>query len=128
MSSQVTINSLKEYHYIKNKLSFILEAKQKTINPKLLKKMHLFNRKKIMSEAMFYTEGTLFTKNINISFERAYFFEGNIYMQDCYSKDKNATIKARNAVYTKDFIEYKNLKLDKSNKIYHKFKYRVNLK
>ncbi len=87
--------------------------------------MGFFNRKKVMSESMYYTNGTFYTKNVKVDFERAYFLEGSFYMQNCFTKDGNDTVKSKSAKYDKSFIEYSGVKLKKNNKIYHKFKYRL---
>ena len=127
-ANELVLQNLQEREFSQNALLYILKASKKTIKPQKLQKFTLFNRKKIASEAMFYDNGTLFQKDIKVDFERAYFYEGDLYMQNCYSSLGDGYIKSDFAIYKKDYIEFKKLVMKKDNKIYHKFKYLYRIK
>lgn len=124
-SNQLINEYLEERKFDTKGLIYLLKAEQKTTDFDKLKKLNLFNRKHIISNAIYYDNGTLYKKNIKVDFKRAYFFEGDLHMENCYSFFEGATIKAKFAVYKKTHIEFKDLILKKDNVTYHKFKYEV---
>jgi len=105
----------------------LIKANKKVIDYAKLRKMNFFNRKQVISEASSYQNGLFIHEKIKIDFTKGYFYEGDFYMQDCYCSYKNGTIKAKNAVYKKTFVEFSNLLLLQDEKKYHKFIYRVDL-
>ena len=106
-------------------LSYILEADQKTIDTTVLKKLNLFNRKKIVANSVYYTDGVFNKKNIKVTFKRGYFLEGVFYMKDCYSSNGKDYIKSKTAKYMGSFIEFSGVMMKKNNKQYRKYKYIV---
>jgi len=127
-ASELTLINLQEIKLTTKGLSYILNADKKIIDPKKLKKLNFFNRGKVISNAVYYLNGDLAKRNIKVKFEKAYFVDGNLYMQNCYSDYDGGYIKAKSAVYKKDYIEFKNLFMLHKNKKYKKFKYIVETK
>ncbi len=121
--ADMTMHNVKEHTYNSESLIYILHAEQKSINSKNLKKINLFNAKEILSKSIFYEKGSLKTKELNVSFQRAFFYGGDLYMSGCYSLLKDGYIEAESAVYKKDVIEYKNLFMRKDGKLYRKFSF-----
>ena len=121
------MTNIQEREFTNEGFLYLIQAEKKVINYKKLRKMNLFNRKKIISEASSYQNGSFKNKQIEIDFAKAYFYEGDFYMQDCYCNYRNGTIKAKDAVYKKTYIEFKGLLLLENGKKYHKFIYRVDL-
>ena len=126
-ASGLTFEGIKERKFSKKKLEYILRAQKKIIDYKNLRKINLFNRKKTVADSLYYENGTLFQKNIQVNFKRAYFYEGDFYMQECYTKLSNGFIQAKTAIYKKRYIEYKDVLMEQDNKKYRKFTYKVML-
>lgn len=126
-TNEITLNGIKEKKFTSTGLDYIIKADKKTIDYLKLRKIHLFNMKEIMSQALYYNNGSFYQKQIKVDFERAYFYEGNFYMQNCFSNTETGSIKAKSAIYKKKYIDFKDLVLEKENKKYHKFKYRIDL-
>lgn len=104
-------------------LSYLLEAQEKIIDNKLLKKLNFFNRKKIIANSIYYRDGVFRKKNIDINFKRGYFYEGAFYMHDCYSSKNEDYIKAKRAKYMGSYIEFSDVMMKKNSKKYRKYKY-----
>lgn len=119
------MSNLSEKSFTTNGLAYIVQAETKIMDFEKLKKLNLFDRKNTIAKSIYYTKGTFHKKNIKVDFLKAYFYEGDFYMQGCFSTDINSSIKAKTALYKGDYIEFKDLVLKKDGKIYHKFKYRV---
>ena len=128
MGAELTIEKLTERKFTKSGLSYILKAESKTIDIKKLKKINLFNRKKIISNAIYYTNGAFVKKNIKVNFAKGFFLEGDFYMQDCYSSSKDNYIKSKTAKYDGKKIIFYKVIMQKNKKTYHKFKYIVDTK
>ena len=121
--TEVTMHKIKERKYSTSSLIYFIDAKRKTINSQKLKKFNLFNRKKIISESVFYDQGSFQTKDVTVAFERAYFYEGNFHMQGCYTEIQDGYIESKSAIYKKNEIEYKDVMMQKDAKKYRKFYY-----
>jgi len=128
VAKEIIINNLEEKLLTSSGLSYILKADKKTIDAKKLKKLNFFNRKKIISNSLYYTNGDFSKKNIKVHFKKGYFLEGDFYMQDCFSSYNGAYIKSKQAKYKKSYIEFSGVVMKKNDKIYHKFRYRVDTK
>lgn len=126
-ANPLVFEGVKEQVFTQNGLQYILQAKKKTIDYKKLGKIRLFNSKNIVSQLLYYNQGVFHQKNLKISFEKAYFYEGNLYMQECYTQLEDGYIKAKTAIYRTKYIEYKDVSMEQSKKKYHKFKYILNL-
>jgi hypothetical protein len=121
------MTNIQEREFTNEGFLYLIKAEKKVIDYKKLRKMNWFNRKKIVSEASNYHKGSLEDKNIKIDFVKGHFYEGDFYMEDCYCNYQNGYIKAKNAVYKKTFVEFRNLLLLQDGKKHHKFTHRVNL-
>ncbi len=124
-AQDIVINDIQERKFTKLALSHIIKATSKTVDLKLLRKINFFNRKNIIANSIYYQNGTFYKKNIKIDFEKAYFYEGIFYMQNCYGKYQDGFIKSKTASYYNNQIEFQNLILKKEKKLYHKFKYAI---
>jgi len=122
-ASKLTLTNIQEREFDKKGLVYLIKAHKKEMDFEKLRHFHIFNRQKYVSEAIHYMNGTLHKKNIRVDFEYAYFYEGNLYMKNCYAIYKNGNIKSKSAIYKQDYIEFHKLILKEKNKIYHKFKY-----
>jgi len=127
-SNTIVFNKIEESSYNTEGLVHRIKASKKTINLEKLKHFSIFNQKKTISEAIYYTNGTFYVKGIKIDFTTGYFYEGYFYMKGCFARTKSTTIQAKSVIYKKKYIIFKNLILNKKNKIYHKFKYLVEIK
>jgi hypothetical protein len=127
LSNELIMTNLQEREFTSDGLLYLLKAEKKVIDYKKLRKMNWFNRNEIVSEASNYHHGSFEEKNLKIDFEEGHFYEGDFYMQDCYCSYKDGYIKAKNAVYKKTFVEFRNLLLLQDGKKHHKFTYKVDL-
>lgn len=114
-------DDISERQFSLNGLSYKIKARKKVIDYKQLRKIRFFNRKQIVSQALYYTDGSFYKKNLKVDFVKGFFYEGEFHMQDCYSDIENGYIKAESAIYKKDFVEYKNLMMQKDGMKYRKF-------
>ena len=64
---------VKERKFTLNGLSYMIKAKNKIIDYKKLRKIRLFNRKQIASQAMYYINGAFFQKNLKVDFKKGFF-------------------------------------------------------
>lgn len=119
---------IKERKFSLNGLSYIVEAKKKTIDYNKLRKLKFFKRKQIVSQTIFYNNGTFYQKNIKVDFVKGFFYDGNFYMQGCFSLINGGHIKADSAIVRKDHIEFKDLFIVKNTKKYRKFKHLIDTK
>jgi len=127
-ANELMLHNLQEREFTRNGLLYVIKANKKIVNFKRLKKIHFFNRKRLVSEAIYYQNGTLYQKHFKVDFEKAYFFEGDFYMQNCYATLQDGYIKSDFAIYKQNYVEFQKLVMKKENKIYHKFKYITYLK
>ena len=127
-ANKLVLQNIQEREFSPNSLVYILNANRKIIKFEKLRHFSLFNRKRIVSEAIYYENGTLHQKDISIDFKRAYFYEGNLYMHNCYATLKDGYIKSEDAIYQRTDIKFTKLVMKKKNKMYHKFKYIYHLK
>ena len=116
---------VRERKFTLNGLSYLIKAKKKVIDYKKFRKIRLFNRKHIASQVIYYNDGAFFQKDIKVDFKKGFFYEGDFHMEDCFSSLENGYIKSKSAIATKDYTEYKDVFLEKNNKKYRKFKYKV---
>jgi len=126
-ANSLTFEGIKERRFSQKNLEYILQADKKTIDYKNLRKINFFNRKKIVADSIYYENGTLFQKNLQVNFKRAYFYEGNLHMQECYTKLSNGFIQATTAIYKKKYIEFQDVVMKQDDKKYRKFTYKVML-
>ncbi|MEA2017566.1 MAG: hypothetical protein U9N59_03880 [Campylobacterota bacterium] len=118
---------IKETSISNRGLQYILEAKQKIILTKKIKKLNIFNRTKIIEDSIYYLNGKFHQKNIVVSFQKGYFFDGKFYMENCNSKYKNKKITSKSAVYNKKSIVFKQVLLHSNKIAYKKFNLKVSL-
>ena len=126
-SDILEMQNLQEREFSQERLLYMIKAEKKTIDFKKLRHISFLRLQKQVSEAIFYENGVLHLKEIDIKFKRAYFFEGNLYMSGCYATFDGGTIEAKNALYKKESIEFKDLRMQKGKRIFHKYKYNYKL-
>lgn len=126
-SHEITFYKIEEKAFTPLGLNYIIKANKKTIDSQQIKKANIFNIKSIVSKMLYYTQGVFYKNNIEIYFNKAYFYEGDFYMYECEVMGANIYIRAKEGIYKKKYIEFKNLVLEKNNKTYHKIKYIIKL-
>jgi len=124
-ADDIIFQDIKEMEYTTAGLSYIIRANQKTINIDKLKKISLFNRKKVLSDSIYYRDGTFNKCNIAVNFHKGYFFEGAFLMDNCFINYNGASIQATTVEFKEKYIDLRNVILKKNNKEFHKFKYRI---
>lgn len=122
-ASKIIVKDIEERLFTTSGLAYIIIANQKIFDLTKIKKIHLFNRKRIMSDSVFYKDGVFKIKNAEVSFEKGYFLDGEFIMINCSSNYNNSFIRSKMAKYKKTHIEFSGVVLKKDTKIYHKFKY-----
>ena len=66
LAKKITINNLQERKLTTSGLAYIVKANKKIIDIENLKKFNYFNRKKNISESIYYDNGTFYKKNIKV--------------------------------------------------------------
>ncbi len=123
----VTFEGIEEKKLTTNGLKYKISASTKKINPTNIKKILILNKEKIMSESIFYTNGALKTKNLEIDFEKAYFLEGNFIMNNAKGKYNKKEFTSEKAIYKYSIIEFENLYISENGKNFKKLKYILKL-
>lgn len=80
-----------------------------------------------MRESIFYTNGTLKTKDLKIDFKKAYFLEGNFIMNNAKGKYNKKEFTSEKAIYKYSTIEFQNLYISENGKNSKKLKYILKL-
>lgn len=125
-SNELIFYNIEEYQINTKNLKYKIEAKTKEIDFDKLKKIKIFNIQKKISEASFYTNGKYINKSIEISFEKAYFYQGNFIMENTKTTFDKKILQAKTAIVYKDKILFKNLFMTEKNKKMRKIKYLIN--
>lgn len=126
-STKLKILGLEEYKISENKVLYKIEAESKNIDYQKLKKFRIYNKEKVISNSSFYTNGNLSSKELNISFKKGYFLEGNFIMLDLHGFYKNNKFRAKKASYRSKDLFMKNVFISIDGKKYKKFKYSLPL-
>ena len=126
-ADDIIFKNIQEREYTTTGLSYILIANQKTVNIDKLRKINLFNRKKVLSDSIYYHDGTFNRYDIAVDFYKGYFFEGAFLMDNCFINYDGASIQANKAEFKEKYIKLENVILKKNNKEYHKLKYKINV-
>jgi hypothetical protein len=121
----IKFSNIKEYKFLKNKLLYIIKAKEKKIFPSKLKKINFFNLEKRLEKAIFYLNGTFYQKNIALNFKKGYFFDGKFYMNNCDLIYNNKKIRAKKAIYQKEYINFKKIDIVDKNILRRKLRYKI---
>lgn len=126
-STKLKILGLEEYKISENKVLYKIEAESKNIDYQKLKKFRIYNKEKVISNSSFYTNGNLSSKELNISFKKGYFLEGNFIMLDLHGFYKNNKFRAKKASYRSKDLFMKDVFISIDGKKYKKFKYSLPL-
>ncbi|WP_108064290.1 hypothetical protein [Poseidonibacter lekithochrous] len=126
-STKIKILDLEEYKISENKILYKIKAESKSIDYKKLKKFRIYNKERVISNSSFYTNGKFLSKELNITFKKGYFLEGNFIMLDLHGFYKNNKFRAKKASYRKKDLFMKNVFISIDDKKYKKFKYSLPL-
>lgn len=126
-STSIKLDDIEEYKITENRVLYKIEAKSKNIHYKKFKKFRFFNKEKIVSNSSYYLNGSFSSKDLEISFKKAYFLEGNFIMLESKGKYKTNPFKAKKAIFSRSDLFLKNVRIRLGNRNYKKFKYKIKL-
>lgn len=122
----IKINNLVEHKIYEDKIVYKITAQTKEINNKTLKKkFSILLKEKMISENIFYINGTFETKQMKIEFQKGYFLEGNFVMIDTNGFYKENKFKSEKTIYNSKQLDFENLFITIENKLYKKLKYSI---
>jgi len=107
--------------------AYQIKAQKKILNYDKLKKINFINKKKLLSQNIYYQNGYILKQNQKISFDKAYFLEGIFHMLNCKTIFQNSKINAKSCKINKNILQLKDLFLQKNHKTYRKVSYKINL-
>lgn len=88
------------YNLKKSEISYILNAKQYIINTDAMRKEYNFLNRKMMAQMHHYRQdGDFQSKNINLNFEKAYEYNGNLVFENVFFKYKEDSLRAKECFY-----------------------------
>lgn len=120
----MNIQEVLEQRLNKNGLLYKITANSKTLNYQNLKKNLFFsNKERIVSKNLYYTNGLFETKDINIYFQKAYFFQGDFIMLNAKGLYKSSNFNAEKIIYKQNRLNFKNVFISLDGKKYRKLKY-----
>lgn len=114
----IKLENITEYKMDDKKLIYKITAKEKNIkNLKSSKSLIFFNKEKLVSENIFYSNGTFDIKDVNIKFEKAYFLEGKFIMINVKGNYIKTEFISQKVVYEREKLQLKNsLIIDEKSK------------
>lgn len=124
----ISIENLTEYKVLGENIVLKITAEKKVINNKDLKKILFFlNKEDIVSDKIYYENGTFESKDIKIKFKKGYFLENNFIMIDCAGKYKENSFQSKKTIFKYDKLEFENVFIMIENQEFKKLKYCVDL-
>ena len=125
----IQIQDVVEHKLDEKRVIFKISAQSKEMNYKNLEKTFLFfNKHQMVSNNIFYSNGFFETKDMKISFKKAYFLEGNFVMLDTQGIIENKKFQSKKSIYKYNKIDFENIFITIENKNFRKINYSLDIK
>jgi len=113
-------NGKKQYSIIAKK--YFLDFSQTDISEFIL------NNRKYMLDNFYYSDGKFMKNSVSLHFDKAYKFAQKVYMFNVNGVINGGKIKAKDAIYYKDNILFKNCEYNTVKKVYRRRKLILQIK
>lgn len=106
------------YNLKSSEVSYIINAKAYTLNSDAIRKEYNFFNRKMMAQMYHYRhDGDFQSQNINLTFEKAYKYDGSLVFENVVFKDNDVVIKAKECFYEHKKLTCNKIKYFQENHI-----------